>query len=250
MSYLYVLIRKGPDMLHSHIKNANREIGKKDPMPRLHAATEKLRLYADSHDEILNSEARHLLEDALLAAAETEHNIAMQRARLRYLENLTLTDELTGLLNRRGFEQELSRTLARARRMDEKGLLILSDLNNFKAVNDTHGHPAGDTVLVGFAKILRSQTRQTDYVARIGGDEFAVLMTHTTIERASQRWAEVERTINQHAVLWHGVQLPLSASFGSEPYGSESQPGPLLFIADKNLYRNKKPRLVHDAGKP
>jgi GGDEF domain-containing protein len=132
----------------------------------------------------LDEPGRRLIEDLLEAAANAEQRIAEQRARIRYLENLSITDELTGVLNRRGFKLELERALARAERRGETGVLLLGDLNRFKAINDSLGHLAGDSVLRAVAHELRRSTRRSDYVARIGGDEFAVLMTDAHREEA------------------------------------------------------------------
>src|SRR3546814_19486078 len=96
-----------------------------------------------------------LLDALRTAAAEAEQTLALQRARIRYLESLSVTDEMTGLLNRRGFGLELSRALARARRQNESGLLVMCDLDNFKAINDTYGHPAGDALLRAVGQALK-----------------------------------------------------------------------------------------------
>ena len=88
-----------------------------------------------------------LLERALMYAAQAEQQIASQNQRIEYLQDLSFTDELTGLFNRRGFQDQLKRTLANARRFGHTGVLIYCDLDNFKDVNDAHGHCAGDAVL-------------------------------------------------------------------------------------------------------
>ncbi|NIA70266.1 GGDEF domain-containing protein [Pelagibius litoralis] len=170
--------------------------------------------------------------------------MALQRARIRYLESLSVTDELTNLLNRRGFETELSRALARARRMGETGLLLLCDLNHFKAVNDSHGHQAGDAMLRVVAQALKSSTRESDYVARVGGDEFAVIMTHTSPEESAFLAQKLSSRVNKLHSPWRDGHLPVSASFGTAIYDRSSQPDTLVFLADQDLYRSKKPRLL------
>src|SRR3546814_4011170 len=96
----------------------------------------RLRRHAQASPEIFDASILQLLDALLTAAAEAEQTLALQRARIRYLESLSVTDEMTGLLNRRGFGLELSRALARARRQNESGLLVMCDLDNFKAIND------------------------------------------------------------------------------------------------------------------
>ena len=210
-------------------------------------AAERLRRRIAGTARRLDKADRELVEDLLDAAAEAEQRIAEQRARIRYLEDLSITDELTGLLNRRGFHVELDRALARARRRGETGILLLCDLNNFKPINDTFGHPAGDAVLCAVAGLLCRQTRRSDYVARLGGDEFAVLMTDTAPTRAGSRAARLQAQVNQLRVEWEDARIPVSAGFGLEAYDGKSRPGSLMIAADRALYRGKQPRLV-EAG--
>lgn len=99
--------------------------------------------------------------------------------RRRMLESaaaIALTDPLTGLANRRAWEEELRREVARARRHSERLALVMLDLDHFKELNDTHGHQAGDTVLAEAAASWRTAVRTTDFLARYGGDEFAMLL--------------------------------------------------------------------------
>jgi diguanylate cyclase (GGDEF)-like protein len=192
----------------------------------------------------LDKAGRELVEDLLEAAAEAERRLAEQRARIRYLEDLSITDELTGLLNRRGFRVELDRALARARRRGETGVLLLCDLNNFKPINDTFGHPAGDAVLCAVAGLLCRQTRRSDYVARLGGDEFAVLMTDTAPTRAGSRAVRLLSRVNRLRVEWQDARIQVSAGFGFAAYDGKSRPDSLMMAADHALYRGKGLRLV------
>ena len=96
-------------------------------------------------------------------------------ARIRYLENLAHIDELTGVLNCRGFLRELSRAASYAQRYAIPVTLVLLDLDGFKEINDRHGHPVGDAVLIQVARAMVSSVRGSDVVARIGGDEFALI---------------------------------------------------------------------------
>jgi diguanylate cyclase (GGDEF)-like protein len=210
-------------------------------------AAERLRRRIAGSARRLDKAGRELVEDLLDAAANAEQQIAEQRARIRYLEDLSITDELTGLLNRRGFHMELDRALARAQRRGETGVLLLCDLNHFKPINDTFGHPAGDAVLRALAGLLCRQTRRSDYVARLGGDEFAVLMTDTAPAKAGPRAARLQAQVNRLRVEWEDAKIPVSAGFGLESYDGNSRPESLMTAADRALYRGKQPRLV-EAG--
>lgn len=121
-----------------------------------------------------------LLERALMYAAQAEQQIASQNQRIEYLQDLSFTDELTGLFNRRGFQDQLKRTLANARRFGHTGVLIYCDLDKFKNVNDAHGHCAGNAVLRHVAETALHSLRQIDTVARLVGDEFAMLESGKT----------------------------------------------------------------------
>jgi diguanylate cyclase (GGDEF)-like protein len=215
-----------------------------DPLPQLCAATDRLRRLAGAEIRHLGLAHKELIDEVLAAAVMAEQTLAIQRARIRYLEGLSITDELTGLLNRRGFQLELSRALARTRRTQETGLLLLCDLDHFKAINDSYGHVAGDAVLCAVAGLLQTKTRRSDYVARLGGDEFAVLMTHSARPQAERRAETLAGLINDLVIEWDEHQIPVSASFGFEGYHHGSQPDALLFLADRALYRRKGPRLV------
>jgi diguanylate cyclase (GGDEF)-like protein len=213
------------------------------PAPEVSATARQLRSLALRRGWRLGGPERKLVEELLEAAAEAERRIAAQQARIRYLEDLSVTDELTGLLNRRGLRRELERALARARRHGETGVLLLFDLNHFKPVNDSFGHPAGDAVLRAVAGLLSERTRRSDYVARLGGDEFAVLMTGTSPARAAARGRKLAGRVNRLEVAWGEVRIPVSAGFGLDAYDRTSRPDRLLARADRALYRDKQPHL-------
>ena len=236
-------------MIPSVLEDVNIEsLIHQDSLPQLCSAADQLRRIAKDAPQILGVSGLQLLDDLLTAAAEAEQTLALQRARIRYLESLSVTDEMTGLLNRRGFEMELSRALSRARRMDESGLLLMCDLNHFKAINDTYGHPAGDAILRAVGKLLKRNTRESDYVARVGGDEFAIIMTHAALHQSEQLADKLAALINGLTVPWQGTQLPVSAGFGIVTSDRQSQADTLLFLVDQNLYKNKTPRLVQVAA--
>ena len=106
-------------------------------------------------------------------------------------EELAATDGLTGLMNRRAFQESLDTAIARARRNQTPGALIYVDLDNFKAINDTYGHETGDNVLTEVAQILTSRSRTYDLVARIGGDEFVVWLDGVEFSVAKRRAGEL-----------------------------------------------------------
>ncbi|WP_282609663.1 GGDEF domain-containing protein [Pelagibius sp. Alg239-R121] len=203
------------------------------------SVSERLQRLAEPRKWKVDPAAKQLLEELLALAAEAEQTVAEQRERIRYLESLSMTDELTGLLNRRGFDAVFSRALARADRSDENGLLILCDLDHFKAINDTYGHLAGDAVLRAIGEKLSGNTRQCDAVARIGGDEFAILLTQAEPDMAANLTAKLNRMLNTLVVTWNGHQIPVSASTGFDNYCSGKTADTVMFLADRALYARK-----------
>lgn len=176
------------------------------------------------------------------AAQTAEQLIERLLGRIAELELLAESDELTGLLNRRGFDHQLQRTLAGLRRHDEPGVLIYIDMDAFKPINDSFGHAAGDEVLRQVAKLLKSGTRDTDFVGRLGGDEFAVLLTRTSWQNGINRAERIEKQLNEHIVRWQGRMIAISASFGLQGYSAKEQGLDLLALADEAMYRTKRLR--------
>ena len=174
-------------------------------------------------------------------------NIVDISDRRRYLDRLAHLadhDVLTGLANRRRFESELERHLDRCRRHGPTGAILLLDLDNFKQVNDTLGHNAGDQLLVTIAGLLRRSIRSTDVVARLGGDEFAVLLTDGD-QRDAARVAElVVDRISHHAATLDGVARRVTASVGAVTFRAAAEhAADVLALADMTMYDAK------DAGR-
>jgi len=155
------------------------------------------------------------------------------------LLNLAITDPLTGLLNRRKFEEVLESEVTRARRHGPLALLVI-DLNLFKQVNDRYGHPAGDEVLKSVAGLLKSCCRQTDACARIGGDEFAVILPHTSASAAGIVRDRILKDAYRTKLLMSGQEVRLSLSIGIASLANESNAGGLIAAADADMYRVKQ----------
>jgi diguanylate cyclase (GGDEF)-like protein len=155
------------------------------------------------------------------------------------LVNLAITDPLTGLLNRRKFEEVLENEVARARRYGPLSLLMI-DLNLFKQVNDRYGHQAGDEVLKGVARLLKSCCRETDACARLGGDEFAVILPHTDGSAAEVVRDRILKQTACTTVPIGGQELPLSLSIGMASLVEAPEAVALVAAADADMYRVKQ----------
>lgn len=200
------------------------------------------RLAGVTLDGALSPTADLLLERALVLVAEAEQMLADQRARIAQLERLSMTDELTGLFNRRGFMNHLRRELSNARRHGRSGVLVLADLDDLKAINDTHGHAAGDAAIRLFSVTVTAAVRGGDAVGRLGGDEFALLLHRATKAGASRRITALRRTLAESALSWHGVSIPLRACFGIAGFAEGDDEDTLVRRADEALYADKRIR--------
>ena len=186
-----------------------------------------------------SNETEVSLRLALIAMTEAEKRIERQERRIKELEDLSITDDLTRVLNRRGFSIQLQRALAFATRGDCGGSVIMIDLDRFKLVNDTYGHAAGDALLQTVAESLKHRVRETDTIGRLGGDEFAILMPGISKEIAIKRIDALDRDLNGRTFKWEIAQIPLCASLGLAHYTGSDDELDLLKRADEAMYRAK-----------
>ena len=177
-----------------------------------------------------------------------EKEVAARTAELEIanaqLEKRSNTDGLTGLANRRYFDEILAHEVARARRLKEPLTLIMLDVDHFKEYNDHYGHVAGDHCLIQVANLLKENTRRPgDLAARYGGEEFAIIAAHCTIEDASAL-AEILRQKIEEMGIGHAASPAgkLTASFGIAAFTPDANHGSaqLIEMADKALYRAKE----------
>ena len=163
-------------------------------------------------------------------------------AKNRLLEELALTDPLTGLPNRRAIEEWATRQLSGAARYGFSFLVVLADLDHFKAVNDTHGHDAGDAVLKKFAEILKANSRRSDICGRIGGEEFLFILTHSTQENAMVAIERIRAELEAAKFDFDGGSLTVTASFGLAGFEGTQTPdfNRLVSQADAALYAAKR----------
>jgi two-component system, cell cycle response regulator len=159
----------------------------------------------------------------------------------KQLQELSMTDGLTSLRNRRAFDQYLPTAIEHARRYERPLSLAIIDIDRFKAINDTFGHDTGDAILRGVAQILGAGTRQTDYAARIGGEEFAVLLPETALFDGLQ-FAEKLRTSVAGTTIrvgGHEHHVTISVGIANVPHSIVKNGEELFRAADQALYRAK-----------
>jgi len=181
-----------------------------------------------------------LITRAYAMVANAERLIAEQREKIRMLETLSFSDPLTGLMNRRGFEAALLREMSAAGRSpDAAGVVVMIDLDDFKKINDTLGHAAGDAYLKAVAQFMSDNCRGADILGRMGGDEFAIIMPHMTSGAGQKRAAELLFKLNQTFTAWEGHTLQLQASYGAARYSGRTSKEMVMQIADARLYAQK-----------
>lgn len=162
--------------------------------------------------------------------------IAIERAYyLRAVQRLALTDALTGLPNRRAFEQVLEREVEKSRRTQSLFALLILDVDHFKSINDRHGHSAGDEALRAIARILKATSRKVDFPSRLGGDEFAVLLPDTAEGDAPFVVRRIQRALDDYNQT---AAIALSVSIGARIVDPRS-PESILAQADRAMYDAK-----------
>lgn len=148
-------------------------------------------------------------------------------------------DSLTGIANRRAFDEELLRRLAEWRRRHTPTSLMLIDIDHFKQVNDTQGHPTGDAVLRETARVLSKTMREMDFTARFGGEEFAVILPNTTLADARRAAQRALRAVAAHPFEHEGHEVPLTISIGLSGVMPSDDAASLIRRADEALYLSK-----------
>jgi diguanylate cyclase (GGDEF)-like protein len=171
-----------------------------------------------------------------------ERELAAARTQMADLATRADIDPLTDVLNRRGFERELKRSLAHVKRYGTSAALLYLDLDRFKPVNDRHGHAAGDAVLKAVAAVLTRHVRASDVVARLGGDEFVVLLWHLGEADAERKARVLEAAIDRTTATHSGTALSVGASVGAASLLPLDQPAEALERADRAMYARKAAR--------
>jgi diguanylate cyclase (GGDEF)-like protein/PAS domain S-box-containing protein len=165
-------------------------------------------------------------------------DISERRELAGRLEYLVDHDFLTGLHNRRHFEQKLAQEVERAARYGSTGAVLLIDVDNFKMVNDTFGHLAGDDLLKGIAGLLKDRMRHTDILARVGGDEFAVLLPQTSATQATAAADDFVTALDKQAAMLANESIHITASVGVAAFDHICE-GEVLARADAAMYAAK-----------
>jgi diguanylate cyclase (GGDEF)-like protein len=162
------------------------------------------------------------------------------RSKITDLESLADHDVLLPILNRRAFVREVSKAVALAERHNAPSALAYFDLNGFKAVNDTYGHAAGDAALHHVSAMLTTHLRETDAIGRLGGDEFGVVLTLSSLPAAEQKAEELVKLISETPFEHDGQSLTINAAYGVRPLDAGMTPDTAMAEADAAMYARKE----------
>jgi diguanylate cyclase (GGDEF)-like protein len=187
------------------------------------------------------------LAEAKSAVRRLRQELAKARAEIEQLKATAETDFLLDILNRRGFERELARSIAFIKRYAASAALLVLDVDRLKPINDVFGHAAGDKVLQAIAERLSDQVRASDVIGRLGGDEFAVLLWNLSATDARAKAAELEQAIDALRFSFAGKTVRTGASVGVAILDSHSQTRTALEQADSAMYVRKAQRR-HEAA--
>ena len=190
-------------------------------------------------DELTPS-ARAALAHLIAEVAQLRGELHIARGRLDELERLADEDPLAPVSNRRAFLRHLDRTIAYVRRYRASCSLIYFDVDNLKAINDAHGHAAGDATLLQVARTLSTHTRRSDLVGRLGGDEFGVILTRADGTVAQTRGAELAARLAARPVTWSNGSIRITVSFGAHEIAPDEPAVEALAAADRAMYRHKR----------
>jgi diguanylate cyclase (GGDEF)-like protein len=180
--------------------------------------------------------------EAKSAVRQLRQELAKARDEIERLRASAETDFLLDILNRRGFERELSRSIAFIKRYAASAALLMLDVDHFKPINDAFGHAAGDKVLKAIAQTLSSQVRASDVIGRLGGDEFAVVLWNLSETDARAKAAELEQAIDGLRFSFGGSTVRTGASVGVAVLDAHSEMRTALEQGDSAMYVRKAQR--------
>jgi len=191
----------------------------------------------EAQDQALRS--RDEMIGARQEMQKAEARIQMLESQLVHMGELVREDQLTGSLNRRGMDESLDREIANADRRHAPLCVALLDLDDFKRINDTHGHATGDEVLVHLVNVVKDTLRKLDVIARFGGEEFLVLMPETSPDEAMQIITRVQRELTKRIFMHDTQRLLITFSAGVAYRVPGENQASLIKRADVALYKAK-----------
>jgi diguanylate cyclase len=193
--------------------------------------------------DLAQAEALQARDNMLLARKEVqdaETRIESLQTKLQSMSALVREDQLTGSLNRRGLDDVYARESARSDRRGTPLSIAMLDLDDFKRINDTYGHTAGDEALKHLVKVVKETLRSMDVISRFGGEEFLILLPETTIEAATQAMTRLQRELTKHFFLHENEKVLITFSAGVALRRPNEEQDALILRTDRAMYRAKR----------
>jgi len=223
---------------HARLAGYSDRIGRATDIGEINEVMEEvLREMRAAQDEALASRDRMVAVHR--EAQEAEERIRALEAELQHMSELVREDQLTGSLNRRGLDDVFERESARADRRGTPLCAAILDLDNFKKLNDTYGHLAGDGALKHLVKVVRETLRSMDVIARFGGEEFVILMPETPVDAAAAAMVRVQRELTRHFFLHENEKMLITFSCGVALRLPNEDQASLVGRADRAMYQAK-----------
>ena len=224
---------------HNKIKGFSEEIGDVEDVGKLNKLLVDILLETKGMMENIVDYQKDFL------AARTEVDLAHNKinrleSELQLMGEKVHEDHLTGILNRRGLDEAYEREAARAARHNTPLCFALLDIDNFKQLNDTHGHKIGDDALVYLVDAVKHATRSEDIVARYGGEEFVILLPNTSLDEAITILSRIRRNLTKRFFLHNNMRILITFSAGIAEYQQGEQQDAIFKRVDEALYRAKK----------
>lgn len=224
---------------HARLAGYSERIGRATNIGDLNEVMEEvLREMRAAQDEALASRDR--MVEVHKEVQEAEERIRLLESQLQHMSELVREDQLTGSLNRRGLDDVFERESARADRRNTPLCVAMLDLDNFKKLNDTYGHLAGDGALKHLVKVVRDTLRSMDVIARFGGEEFLILLPETTVEAAAAAMVRVQRELTRHFFMHENEKMLITFSCGVALRIPNEDQASLMARADRAMYQAKQ----------
>ncbi|MFC7514232.1 GGDEF domain-containing protein [Herbaspirillum sp. GCM10030257] len=224
---------------HEKIGNYSQQIGKaKDILDLNKILDQIMQDTREAQTEALRS--RDEMELARHEVQAADARIHELEAKLEEMSELAREDQLTGSLNRRGLDDVLEREMARSNRKKSPLCVALLDLDDFKRLNDTHGHSAGDGALIHLVQVVKKTLRTMDVIARFGGEEFLIVLPDTPLEDAMQTVTRVQRELTKQIFMHNNERLLITFSAGVALHSKGENQDSIIGRADEALYQAKR----------
>lgn len=227
------------ELYSGKIENYAKELSQTDDLIKINELVNHLmRDTSVMQTDILRS--RDDLLSQQRSANDTQARLQKLQEELQQLSEVVRIDQLTGVLNRRGMDEALNTEIARYLRNGESLSVALLDIDNFKILNDQHGHAAGDSALKHLAGVIKRAVRPTDIVTRMGGEEFVVILPNTNLDEAVVTMSRLQRSLTKEYFLGNNQKLLITFSAGVALFQAEDDVNSILLRADQSMYLAKK----------